>query len=434
MFGVTVRLMSDGELTRLEVLRDLDQCRLTTDAAAQLLRLERRQVFRLLKVYRTEGPVGLISKRRGRSSNRRKPEAVRAKALSIIREHYWDFGPTLAAEKLREVHEITLGRETLRLWMIEAGIWADRKQRRKQVHQPRHRRDCVGELVQIDGCEHWWFEDRGPQCTLLVFVDDATSRLMHLQFVESESTFAYFNAARAYLEAWGKPIAFYSDKHGVFRVNHPGALGGDGMTQFGRALHALNIDIICANSSPAKGRVERAHKTLQDRLVKELRLAGVRTLSEGNALLPVFIADYNARFAKPPANKKDLHRRLRAGDDLEDAFAWKEQRRLSQALTLQYDKVIFILEPSEPAKAAIGKYVTVFDYPDGRLSIRHNGVELAYRTFDKVRQVDQGAIADNKRLGAVLAMIRDEQLRRGPERRSGPRRRDQRDARLFKVG
>src|SRR5271163_3982473 len=257
-----------------------------------------------LKVYRTDGPTGLISRRRGCPSNRRKPAELRSEALAIIRERYWDFGPTLAAEKLREVHGLSLGRETLRLWMIEAGIWADRKQRRKQVHQPRHRRECVGELVQIDGCEHWWFEDRGPQCTLLVFVDDATSRLMHLQFVESESTFAYFHAARAYLETWGKPVAFYSDKHGVFRVNHPGALGGDGMTQFGRALHALNIDIICANSSQAKGRVERAHKTLQDRLVKELRLAGATTLAEGNALLPAFVADYNARFAKPPANKK----------------------------------------------------------------------------------------------------------------------------------
>ena len=133
---MTVRLMSDGELARLEALRDLDRCRLTTAAAAQLLGLERRQVFRLLKAYRTEGPAGLISKRRGRSSNRRKPEAVRTKALSIISAHYWDFGPTWAAEKLREVHEITLGRETLRLWMIEAGIWADRKQRRKQAHQP----------------------------------------------------------------------------------------------------------------------------------------------------------------------------------------------------------------------------------------------------------------------------------------------------------
>jgi Winged helix-turn helix len=435
VFGVTVRLMSDGELSRLEVLRDLDRKRLKTKAAGQLLGLERRQVFRLLKAYRKEGPAGLISKRRGRSSNRRKPETVRNQTLSIIREQYWDFGPTLAAEKLREVHQITLGRETLRLWMIQAGIWADRKQR-KQVHQPRHRRECVGELVQVDGCEHWWFEDRGPQCTLLVFVDDATGRLMHLQFVESESTFAYFHAARAYLEAWGKPVAFYSDKHGVFRVNHPGALGGDGMTQFGRALHALNIDIICANSSPAKGRVERAHKTLQDRLVKELRLAGAATLADGNALLPAFMADYNARFAKAPANKQDLHRPVRAGDDLDDAFAWKEERTLSRALTLQYDKVLFILDPCDQAKAAIGKRVTVVDYPDGRLSIRYNGVELAYRTFDKIQQVDQGAIADNKRLGAVLAMIRDQQLRHEPQHRSqrAPRRRDQRDARLFKVG
>ena len=443
MFGVTVRLMSDGELARLEVLRDLDQKRLTTETASQLLRLKRRQVFRLLKAYRIEGPTGLISKRRGRRSNRRKPEALRRAVLTIIRQWYWDFGPTLAAEKLREDHGIALGRETLRQRMIESGLWRDCKQR-KRIHQPRPRRDCVGELVQVDGSEHWWFEDRGPQCTLLVFIDDATGRLMHLQFVESESTpvqargrlFAYFHAARVYLEAWGKPVAFYSDKHGVFRVNHPGALGGDGMTQFGRALHALNIDIICANSSPAKGRVERANKTLQDRLVKELRLAGAATLAEGNALLPDFIADYNARFAKAPANNKDLHRPLRAGDDLDDAFAWKEERTLSQALTLQYDKILFILEPSEPAKAAIGKRVTVVDYPDGRLSIRYKGVELAYRTFDKIRQVDQGAIVENKRLGAALAFIRDEQLRRGPERRSvkAPRRRDQRDARLFKVG
>ena len=268
---------------------------------------------------------------------------------------------------------------------------------------------------------------------MLVFIDDATSRLMHLQFVESESTFAYFHASRASLEAWGKPIAFYSDKHGVFRVNHPGALGGDGMTQFGRALHALNIDIICANSSPAKGRLERVHKTLQDRLVKELRLAGAATLAEGNALLPAFIAGYNGRFDKPPANNKDLPRPLRAGDDLDDAFAWKEERTLSRALTLQYDKVI-ILEPSDQATAAIGKRVTVVDHPDGRLSIRYNGVELAYHTFDKLRQVSQAAIVENKRLGAALAFIREEQLRREPERRSGPRRRDQQNARLFKVG
>src|SRR5260221_7484567 len=419
--------MSDGELSRVEVLGDLDRWRLIATAAAQLLGLERRQVFRLLRAYRAEGPAGLVSKRRGRTSNRRRPEALRTKALAIIRERYWDFGPTLAAEKLGELHGIALGRETLRQWMIADGLWLDRKQRLKRVHQPRSRRDCVGELVQIDGCEHWWFEDRGPQCTLLVFVDDATGRLMHLQFVESESTFSYFHATRAYLETWRKPVAFYSDKHGVFRVNHEGATGGDGMTQFGRALDALHIEIICANSSQAKGRVERAHKTLQDRLVKELRLARACDLATGNALLPGFMADYNTRFAKPAANRKDLHRPMRAGDDLDDAFAWKEERTLSRALTLQYDKVLFILEPGDQAKAAIGKRVTVVDYPDGRLSIRYNGVELAYRTFDKIQQVDQGAIADNKRLGAVLAMIREQQIARAePRSQSATCLRDQR--------
>jgi len=431
---MAVLSMSDEELRRLEVVRDVDRGGLPVRAAAQLLGRSERQVWRLLKAFRSAGAAGLVSKKRGRRSNRKTTTAVRTAALWIVRQNYADFGPTLAAEKLAAEHGFSFSSETLRKWMIEDGLWVDRKQRRKRVHQPRSRRDCVGELVQVDGCEHWWFEDRGRQCTLLVFIDDATGRLMHLQFVESESTFAYFDATRVYLEAWGKPVAFYSDKHGVFRVNHPGALGGDGMTQFGRALHALNIDIICANSSQAKGRVERAHKTLQDRLVKELRLAGAATLAEGNALLPAFMADYNARFAKAAANNKDLHRPLRAGDDLDDAFAWKEERTLSQALTLQYDKVIFILEPTEQAKAAIGKRVTVVDYPDGRLAIRYSRVELAYRTFDKIRQVSQAAIVENKHLGAALAFIRDEQLRRAPARRSGPRRRDQHNARLFKVG
>ena len=204
--------------------------------AASLLGLSPRQVFRLLARFRAEGAPGLASRRRGRPSNRRLPASVREAALAAVRERYADFGPTLAAEKLDEAHDIRLSRETLRQWMAEAGLWVPRKARRGRVHQPRHRRDRLGELVQIDGCEHPWFEDRGPPCTLLVFVDDATSRLMHLRFVPSESAFAYMAATRAYIEAHGKPVAFYSDRHGIFRVNHPDAAGGDGVTQFGRAL------------------------------------------------------------------------------------------------------------------------------------------------------------------------------------------------------
>ena len=261
---MTVITMSRLEIDRMSVLRDLADDRIRVSEAARLMGLGRRQVLRLAKAYRQRGPAALVSNRRGKRSNRSYPTSLRAEVISFIRERYSDFGPTLAAEKLSELHGIRLGRETIRQWMMVAGFWKDRKQRMKPVHQPRNRRECVGELIQIDGSQHWWFETRGPQCTMLVYIDDATSRLMHLQFVESESTFDYFKATRTYLEQHGKPVAFYSDKHGVFRVNRKDAAGGDGMTQFGRALHALNIDIICANSSQAKGRVERAHKTLQD--------------------------------------------------------------------------------------------------------------------------------------------------------------------------
>lgn len=286
---MTVLTMSRPEIDRVHVLRDVVAERISVREAAQLLRITRRQIFRLLKAYRAQGSVALVSKKRGKPSNRSYPPILRSEVLGLIKANYADFGPTLATEKLAERHGLHLGVETVRRWMIADGIWQDRRQRLKPVHQPRYRRDCVGELVQIDGSEHWWFEARGPQCTLLVFIDDATSRLMHLRLVETESTFDYFHAARAYLERYGKPIAFYSDKHATFRVNKVGATGGDGMTQFGRALHQLNIDIICANAPQAKGRVERANGTLQDRLVKEMRLAGISTIEAGNAFLPAFM-------------------------------------------------------------------------------------------------------------------------------------------------
>jgi transposase len=406
---MAVVLMSKAELSRVETLARVQRGELPVAGAASILGLSPRQVFRLLARFRAEGAPGLASRRRGRPSNRRLPDAVREAALAAVRERYPDFGPTLAAEKLEELHDIRLSRETLRQWMSEAGLWVPRKARRGSVHQPRHRRDCLGELVQIDGCEHPWFEDRGPPCTLLVFVDDATSRLMHLRFVPSESAFAYMAATRAYVEAHGKPVAFYSDKHGIFRVNHPDAAGGDGMTQFGRALHELNVDIICANSPQAKGRVERAHKTLQDRLVKELRLAGVSTIEAANAILPAFVADYNARFAKPARRPEDLHRLLAPHDDLDGALSWREERTVTGSLTLHYNKVLFLLEPTDAARGLARKRVTVHEFPDGRLAIRHKGRDLPYRTFDKLRRVDQAAVVDNKRLGTVLAVIRERQ-------------------------
>jgi transposase len=406
---MAVVLMSKAELSRVDTLARVERGELPVAAAAALLGLSPRQIFRLLARFRAEGAAGLASRRRGRPSNRRLPASVREAALAVVRERYADFGPTLAAEKLAERHDIRLSRETLRQWMAAAGLWVPRKARRGSVHQPRHRRDRPGELVQIDGCQHHWFEDRGPPCTLLVFVDDATSRLMHLRFVPTESTFAYMAATRTYIETHGKPVAFYSDKHGIFRVNHPDAAGGDGMTQYGRALHELNVGIICANSPQAKGRVERAHKTLQDRLVKELRLASVGTIEAANALLPAFVADYNARFAKAPRLAEDLHRPPAPHDDLDGALTWREERTVTGSLTLHYNKVLFLLEPTDATRGLARKRVTVHEFPDGRLAIRHEGRDLPYRTFDKLRRIDQAAVVDNKRLGAVLAVIRERQ-------------------------
>ncbi|MCP5022281.1 MAG: ISNCY family transposase [bacterium] len=420
-------VMSRQELGRLEILQQVIDRRVGVMAAAGLMGLSRRQASRLLKAYVQDGPAGLISKKRSRPSNRRYSDGFRAYVIEIVRANYHDFGPTLAAEKLAERHEITLSKETLRTWMIEAGLWQSRKERKKRVQQPRNRRECFGELIQIDGSLHWWFEDRSPRCSLLVFIDDATSRIVQLRFAPSESTFDYFHAAKAYVKQYGKPLAFYSDKHAIFRTQKAGQKTGNGMTQFGRALNELNIDIICANSPQAKGRVERANKTLQDRLVKELRLQGISTIEGANAFVPEFIETWNAKFAKPPHNELDLHRPLAPHETLDGAMCVKSERTVSNSLTLQYDKVLFILEPNEISAGLARKRVTVCDYPDGRLEIEYRGVNLAYRAFDKHRTVNRAKVVENKRLGETLGIIAAMQAERDEPRnvRSAPRRRGQ---------
>ncbi len=427
--------MSEREFSRLDVLLDLDGGRITAEEAGQLMRLRRSQVFRLLGNLRRRGSASLISKRRGRPSNNRLPTAVRELAMTIVKERYADFGPTLAAEKLAELHGCQVSRETLRKWMIEDGLWTDRTRRLPRVHQPRNRRERVGELIQIDGSKHWWFEERGPQCTLLAYVDDATSRLMHGSFVPSESAFDYFRETKAYVALYGRPIAFYSDKHAIFRVNRVETRGGDGLTQFARALHEINVDLICANGPQAKGRIERSFGTLQDRLVKELRLAGIATPEAANAFLPSFLERYNERFAKPPSSEMDAHRPVSLGIILDDVFAWKEERTVTTNLTLQYDQVMFLLEPSPATRPLARQRVMVIDDPDGRIAVRHAGVDLPYRTFDRRRRVDQAAIVENKRLGGVLAYIAEKQKGLDMSRsKNAPRRHGQADRHMFKTG
>ena len=349
---------------------------------------------------------GLVHKGRGQSSNHRVSVAVREYVLELVKTRYADFGPTLAIEMLLDKHGIKVGRETLRTWMVEAGMWLSRKQRRS-FHQPRLRRESYGELVQIDGSDHRWFENRGERCTLLVFIDDATSRLMQLRFVPSESTDSYFEALGTYLASHCCPAAFYSDKHSVFKVNKPDAKGGSGMTQFGRALAELNIEIICANTSQAKGRVERANRTLQDRLVKKLRLDNVCDMEAGNAFLPEFLLRYNEHFAVQPLRPEDLHRSLNvAGSRLNEILCNREQRHVSQQLSISYERKQIILERSEVADGLGGKYVDLYHFPDGRIEVRWKGVSLPCRIFSKDQRVSHTAVVENKRLGHALSLIR----------------------------
>jgi len=427
--------MSIEERERSHLVRQTQEKHLSQRQASERLGIGVRQFKRLVRSWKQQGDAGLVSRQRGRASNNRLAPGEPERIAALLRDKYPDFGPTLAVEKLLERDGIAVSAETVRQMQIAMGLWRPKKRRHKRVFQLRERRPRFGELIQIDGSPHAWLEDRGPRCTLIVFIDDATSRLTALQFAPSETTRAYLAALRSHVLAHGRPLAFYSDRHGIFRVNAKDAQSGDGKTEFGRVVDRLGITLINALTPQAKGRVERANGTLQDRLVKEMRLSGIDTLAAGNAFLPAFMEKYNARFAKAPFDDRDVHRPLVAKhDDLDDAFAWKEERTVSVNLTLQYDQVLFILEPIGIARSLARKRVTVIDYPDGRLAIRYNGVDLRYRTFDKRPQVNQAAIVENKRLGPILAYIAEQQKQLDMSRSAkAPRRRGQKNH-MFKVG
>lgn len=377
--------MSQRELSRLEVIQLVKRKTLRQRQAAELLSLSVRQVKRLSKAYQAGGAPALICKQRGRPSNNRLPEKTTKQARQLLRTLYHDFGPTLAHEKLT-LKGVRLSVEAVRQLMIAEGLGQPRRARRPVIHQLRERRARVGELIQIDGSPHNWFEGRAPKCTLLVFVDDATSRLMHLQLVEAETTFNYFAAVRCYIMTFGKPLALYSDKFSVFRVNIPNALSGTGLTQFSRGMKELDIELICAHSPQAKGRVERANQTLQDRLTKELRLRGLSSMAAANAYLPEFIQEYNARFAVAPRCAESAHRPLQKGEHLDRVLALCERRTLSKNLTLSYHKVIYQIQTKRAAYTMRHAQVQVRETSAGEVTIEYKGRPLAHTVYREQEQ------------------------------------------------
>ena len=247
---------------------------------AEILGISVRQVKRIFKKYKKHGIAALISKKRGQKGNRSLAESLKDLALAYIREKYRDFGPLLAHEKLIEVHKLKISLTVVRKLMIQDGLWNPERKQRKRVYQLRERRPREGELVQIDGSPHDWFEGRAPKCTLLKCVDDATGKMLAALFVPSEALWPYYALMKQYIRNQGRPLALYSDKHGVFKVNKSGALTGSGLTQFGRAMKDLNIKVVFANTPQAKGRIERKNRVSQDRLVKEMRLLKISTIEK----------------------------------------------------------------------------------------------------------------------------------------------------------
>jgi len=382
-------------------MQRLKEKRLTQKEAARLLRISIRQVKRLFRAYKAEGALGLVSQRRGKPSNHQLDPAIVQQAIDLIYERYRDFGPTLAHEKLTEIHGLHLCRESVRRIMISEGLWKPKRAKQPHAHQMRERRACFGELVQIDGSEHAWFEKRGPKCTLLVYIDDATGQLLELLFVTSETFFGYCEATRHYLERYGKPVAFYSDKHGIFRVNQERPLGTtSGLTQFGRAMDELDIQLICANSPQAKGRIERANQTLQDRLVKELRLRGISDLEAGNAYLPKFREDFNRRFAVAPRSMHNAHRPLLKTDKLDVILTHQKTGTLSKNLTVQFKQVVYQIQSNRPDYALRHAKVTVCENVNGEVTILYHDKPLTYTVYHKApRQAD---IADSKTIDQQL--------------------------------
>jgi len=392
--------MSEKEITRLEIMVRLEKRQITQVMAAEQMGISIRQVKRLWKAYTSQGAAGLVNKNRGKPSHNQIQLEVKQQVVDLILEHYRDFGPTLACEKLREVHKIQISDESVRQIMLAEGLWKHRRRRKLHVFQMRQRRACFGELIQIDGSDYDWFEGRGPRCTLLVFVDDATGKLVELWFVPHESFFGYCEATRHYLERYGKPGAFYSDKHGIFHLNNPKLTPGDGLTDFGRAMHELGIQIICANTPQAKGRVERANQTLQDRLTKELRLKGISTPEEANAWLPEFIEDYNHRFAVSPRSEVDFHTPLSDSDDLNLILCRKETRTLSKNLTFQYHKTIYQVLVQRPSYAMRYAPVTVFENAKGDVSVLYKNHPVSFEVY--YQQEKQADVVPSKSIDQAL--------------------------------
>lgn len=376
--------MTAQELNRVDILRKVDEKRISQKEAAKLLGCTTRNIRYLQARYHQEGVAGVISKQRGKPSNRAFPASFKINIMGIIGDKYSDFGPTFASECLQERDGISVSRETTRQWMIEGNFWHPKASAKPVAHPPRERRSNYGALVQIDGSPHDWFEGRGPVCCLIVFVDDATSRIQLMRFFPAETTFAYFNTTKTYIERYGLPQGLYSDRHNIFRVNQKDPICSTGLTQFGRAMESLGIDLLHASSAQAKGKVERKNRLLQDRLIKEMRLDGINNMEMANGeYLDKLTEKYNKKFAVPPYHPEDAHCPVQDLSILDLHFTHQEPRKVSKNNTISYKNKIFVLEKPDKVRSLHLAQVIVCESESGKITILYKGQSLSHQVYNK---------------------------------------------------
>jgi len=381
--------MSRREINKHHVIRNVLEGKASQQFAARVLGVTDRQIRRICARVRAEGARGVVHRLRGRASNHQLETELIERALCALHDPLWTgFGPTFARDKLSELHGITMDTETVRKLMIQVDLWTPHRQ------GPRHRawrerRACVGMLVQLDGSEHDWFEGRGPRCALLIYIDDATSRVLHGEFVPVEETLTLMRSTWSYLKRNGRPVAFYVDRDSIYKINRPAKYESleydeNATTQFTRAMRELDIEVITANSPQAKGRVERGFGTHQDRLVKELRLRGISTMAAANLYLwEHYIPKHNARYSVDPAANNDVHRPLLATHRLEQILSLREQRTVINDYTLSYERKIMQIFEHQAVRVDPGDKVEVETRLDGSRHLRFKGSYLNFKNIEK---------------------------------------------------
>lgn len=377
MTGKDIIIMSHQELKRLNIIHKVLDKKLKQVEASKVLELSDRQVRRIIKRVLKEGDTGLIHKARGRRSNRSLPEGLKKRVMNLYRKKYYDFGPTLANEKLFEIENIEIGTQTLRGWLLESGNWSIKRKARKH-RRWRERKHHFGQMVQLDGSHHNWFEDRSEQCVLMGYIDDATNTV-YARFYGYEGTKPAMDSFKRYVIRYGLPYSVYLDRHTTYKSNAKPSLaeelgGGKSMSQFERALKELGVKVIYARSAPAKGRIERLFRTFQDRVVKEMRLKGIKDISGANKFLKGYLPVYNKKFSVNAVKKGNFHRTKLKGLDLDRILRIKTERVLRNDFTVADNRKLY-----QVLNKVNAKKVTVEESINGKISITYKGKSLKYR-------------------------------------------------------